>query len=105
MKDAMGHGSDAGAHAQGTQSTPKLQRRHFEAIAAELKAAPDAGTPEHLARVKEVASRLATTNPGFRSDFFVAAATGGGYTNKSRNRNSDMGAAKMSKAKKYAGVL
>jgi hypothetical protein len=76
MKDALGHGSNAGAHAGGTQATPKLQRRHFEQIAAELKgrgASPD--------EVRAVADKLATTNPGFRADFFVAAATGGKFTN------------------------
>lgn len=71
MKDQLGHGSNPGTHAQGTTATPKLQRRHFEAIAAELKgrnASPD--------EVHAMADKLATTNPGFRRDFFVAAATG-----------------------------
>jgi hypothetical protein len=105
MKDALGHGSDTGTHSQGVQATPKLQRRHFEAIAAELRAAPDAGSPAHAQRVSEAASKLAMTNPGFRRDFFVKAATpGGDYNNKSRGRTSAMGAAKMSKAKKFAGV-
>ena len=105
MKDALGHGSNArgsgaesvlnkahnavrklqGAHANGIQGTPQLQRRHFEAIAAELKAAPDAGSPAHAARVRDMALKLATTNPGFRHDFFTAAATpGGAYRNKFR---------------------
>ena len=106
MKDALGHGSEGkGLHAQGTTATPQLQRRHFEAIAAELKAAPDAGSPAHAQRVNDAASKLAMTNPGFRRDFFVKAATpGGDYTNKSRGRNSAMGAAKLSNAKKFAGV-
>jgi len=39
MKDALGHGSaGSGIHSQGTKATPQLQRRHFEAIAADLKA-------------------------------------------------------------------
>jgi len=74
MKDAKGHGSNAGAHSGGVQKTPQLQRRHFEAIAADLKAknaSPD--------EVHAMADKLATTNPGFRRDFFVAAATGGNY--------------------------
>lgn len=105
MKDQLGHGSDAGAHSSGIQKTPKLQRRHFEAMAAELKAAPDAGSPAHAQRVNDVANKLATTNPGFRRDFFVAAVTpGGDYNNKSRGRYSAMGAQKMTKAKKFAGM-
>lgn len=73
MKDALGHGSDGkGAHAQGTTALPKMQRRHFEAIAAELKAR-GAGADE----IHHMADRLSTTNPGFRRDYFVAAATGG----------------------------
>lgn len=78
MKDALGHGSDGkGAHSEGVQNTPKLQRRHFEEIAAQLKAAPDAGSAAHAQRVSEMADKLSTTNPGFRRDYFVAAATGG----------------------------
>lgn len=72
MKDALGHGSvGTGVHSQGTQKTPQLQRRHFEAIAADLKA--KGAKPDE---VKAMADKLATTNPGFRRDFFVAAATG-----------------------------
>lgn len=81
------------AHTSGIEGSPKLQRRHFEAIAAELRAAPDAGSPEHSQRVSQMADKLATTNPGFRRDFFIKAATGGGYTNKSRGRTSGMGKA------------
>jgi hypothetical protein len=75
MKDARGHGSNnrGGTHASGTTSTPQLQRRHFEAIAADLKS-KGAGMDE----VHAMADKLSTTNPGFRRDFFVAAATGGG---------------------------
>lgn len=117
MKDALGHGSNdrggaapaaaAGIHARGTQATPQLQRRHFEAMAAELRAAPDAGSPAHAARVSAVADKLSTTNPGFRRDFFVKAATpGGAYNNKSRERSASKPgfASKVSKAKKFAGM-
>jgi hypothetical protein len=84
MKDALGHGSNStGAHAQGTQDTPKLQRRHFEAIAADLKAK---GASE--AEVHATADKLATTNPGFRRDYFVAAATGGNYRFKGPGKNA-----------------
>jgi hypothetical protein len=98
MKDALGHGSNpTGSHTQGTQGTPKLQRRHFEAIAADLKAAPDAGSPAHAQRVSDMADKLATTNPGFRRDFFVAAATGGKYTFKGPGKNAASVAKKASK--------
>ncbi len=88
MKDALGHGSNAGTHAAGTQATPQLQRRHFEAIAAELKSAPDAGSEAHRQRVSDMADKLATTNPGFRRDFFVKAATGGDYRFKGPGKNA-----------------
>lgn len=78
-----------GAHSQGVQATPQLQRRHFEAIAADLKNAPDAGSPAHAQRVSDMANKLSTTNPGFRRDFFVAAATpGGAYRNKGPGKNA-----------------
>jgi hypothetical protein len=98
MKDALGHGSNdrGGTHAQGTRATPQLQRRHFEAIAAELKAR-GASTDE----VAATANKLATTNPGFRRDFFIAAATGGKYTFKGPGKNAaavSKKAAKFSKA-------
>lgn len=98
MKDAQGHGSNAGGatHASGTTATPQLQRRHFEAIAADLKA--KGAKPDE---VSAMADKLSTTNPGFRRDFFVAAATGGDYKNKSRNQ----GAAVQRKAAKYAAGL
>lgn len=82
MKDPLGHGSNAGVHAGGTVKTPKLQRRHFEAIAADLKA--KSASPDE---VKAMADKLATTNPGFRRDFFVAAATGGDYRFKGPGKN------------------
>ena len=89
MKDQLGHGSEAGAHTQGVQATPQLERRHFEAIAADLKNAPDAGSPAHAQRVSDMANKLSTTNPGFRRDFFVAAATpGGAYRNKGPGKNA-----------------
>lgn len=98
MKDALGHGSNGtGAHSQGVQALPNMQRRHFEAIAAEFKSQPDVGSPEHLQRVNDMADKLATTNPGFRRDFFVKASTGGGYNNKSGGRTSGMS--------KAAGVI
>jgi hypothetical protein len=102
MKDALGHGSNAG-HATGVQQTPKLQRRHFEEIAAQLKNAPDAGSPAHTQRVNDMADKLATTNPGFRRDFFVAAtggnisSTGKAYRNKGAGANE--GAVKRKAAK------
>src|SRR4051794_29841380 len=101
MKDAGGHGSNAGAHTAGIQNlavTGKLQRRHFEAIAAELRAQAPSGKAKNFidpndprnpqsnaawdafhAKVNAMADKLATTNPGFRRDFFVAAATGGDH--------------------------
>jgi hypothetical protein len=96
MKDALGHGSNAGTHASGTTSTPKLQRRHFEAIAAELKA--KGASPDE---VHAMAEKLATTNPGFRRDFFVAAATGGDYRFKGPGKNAG---AVAKRAKKFAGA-
>lgn len=97
MKDALGHGSDGkGAHSSMINNLPqKLQRRHFEAIASELRSQPDAGSDEHRARVNAIADQLSTTNPGFRRDFFLAASIPGEgkYNNKSRGRNSDMGKA------------
>lgn len=110
MKDPKGHGSNihggvsmtpVHAHAAGTAGTPKLQRRHFEAIAAELKGASDAGSPEHTQRVKETADRLATTNPGFRRDFFIKAASGGDYRFKGPGKNA---AAVQKKASKFGGT-
>jgi hypothetical protein len=100
MKDPLGHGSDAGIHSSGIQKTPQLQRRHFEAIAAELKSAPDAGSPEHAKRVNDMADKLSTTNPGFRRDFFVKAATGGDYRFKGPGNNA---AAVSKKAAKFNG--
>lgn len=93
MKDSLGHGS--ATHASGTQATPQLQRRHFEAIAAELKGR-NAGTDE----VAAMANKLATTNPGFRRDYFVAAATGGDYRNKGPGKDA---AAVARKAAKFSG--
>jgi hypothetical protein len=86
-KDAGGHGSESGggsgAHSAKIQATPQLQRRHFEAIAADLKGASDAGSPAHAQRVSDMADKLSTTNPGFNRNFFTAAATpGGAYNNK-----------------------
>lgn len=91
MKDALGHGS--AAHAAGTQATPQLQRRHFEAIAAELKGR-NASTDE----VAAMANKLSTTNPGFRRDFFVAAATGGNYRNTGPGNNAEATSRKATRA-------
>lgn len=90
MKDPLGHGSNpGGAHSAGiAKKTPQLQRRHFEAIAADLKSAPDAGSPAHSQRVSEMADKLALTNPGFRRDFFIKAATGGDYRFKGPGNNA-----------------
>ena len=104
MKDQLGHGSEAGrgtgAHTQGVQATPQLQRRHFEAIAADLKAqaptswgdnsskASSDANGAHMAKVSAMADKLSTTNPGFRRDFFVAAATPGGKYNNKTNKSS-----------------
>jgi len=108
-----------GLHSAGVQSTPQLQRRHFEAIAADLKAqAPKSwgdnsskansdANGAHMAKVNDVADKLAMTNPGFRRDFFVKAATpGGAYNNKSRERSATKPgfASKVSRAKKFAGM-
>src|ERR1035437_6115493 len=87
MKDQLGHGSEAGAHSAKIQATPQLQRRHFEAIAADLKNAPDAGSPAHAQRVSDMADRLSTTNPGFKRSFFVAASTPGGVYNNKTNKS------------------
>lgn len=101
MKDQLGHGSEAGAHSAKIQATPQLQRRHFEAIAADLKNAPDAGSPAHAQRVSDMADRLSTTNPGFRRSFFVAAATpGGAYKNKTdKSSRADV----QNKARQFTG--
>lgn len=94
MKDAQGHGSNGkGSHSAMIDNLPaKMQRRHFEAIASELRGQADAGSPEHLQRVNAVADKLSTTNPGFRRDFFMAAAVpgAGSYNNKSTGRTSGM---------------
>lgn len=70
-------------------SEAKLERRHFEAIAADLKS-----KGANHEEVHAMADKLAKTNPGFRRDFFVAASTGGSYNNKSGGRKSKMNATK-----------
>ena len=70
-------------------SEAKLERRHFEAIAADLKSKGAKDDEVHA-----MADKLAGTNPNFHRGFFVAAATGGKYNNKSSGRNSNMSAAK-----------
>ncbi len=105
MKDALGHGSaGSGIHSQGVKATPQLQRRHFEEIAAKLRAAPDAGSPAHAQRVEAMATQLSTTNPGFRRDFFTAAATpGGAYRNKGPGNNPSAVAKKAAKFTNFSG--
>ncbi len=118
MKDALGHGSnpDAGAHAQAVAKLPaKMGRRHFEQIAADLRAqAPhgpagnfvdpnDPRNPQsnaawdaHNARVSAMADHLATTNPGFRRDLFVKAAQPGtSYRDKSTRSVTKANASKQ----------
>jgi hypothetical protein len=85
MKDALGHGSDAGAHAQAIAKLPaKMGRRHFEQLAEQLRAQGQTDPAGHDARVNAMADHLATTNPGFRRDLFVKASQPGtSYKNKS----------------------
>ena len=103
----------AGLHSAGITSTPQLQRRHFEAIAADLRAqAPqgpaknfvdphDPRNPQsnaawdaHNARVNAMADKLSTINPLFKRDRFIAASTPGGVYN---NRGPGMHPAAVSK--------
>ena len=102
-----------GAHSVGITNTPQLQRRHFEAIAADLKSQAPASwgnnsskansdaNGAHMAKVNDMADKLSTTNPGFRRDFFVKAATpGGGYKNKTdKSSRADV----QKKAAKFTG--
>lgn len=75
MKDAKGHGSDAGLHSAMIKALPaKLGRRHFEQIAADLRAKAASDPAGHDARVNAMADHLSTTNPGFRRDLFVKAS-------------------------------
>lgn len=75
MKDAKGHGSDAGIHSAMIQALPaKLGRRHFEQIAEQLRAQAASDPKGHDARVAAMADHLSTTNPGFRRDLFVKAS-------------------------------
>jgi len=75
MKDALGHGSDAGVHSAMIKALPaKLGRRHFEQIAADLRSKAVNDPAGHDARVAAMADHLATTNPGFRRDLFVKAS-------------------------------
>lgn len=115
MKDALGHGSDAGVHAAMINALPKkLGRKEFEQIAAQLRSqAPhgaaknfvdpsDPRNPQsnaawdaHNARVSAMADHLSTTNPGFRRDLFVKAAQPGtAYKDKSTRTSSRTSAAK-----------
>ena len=72
MKDALGHGSDAGAHSLGITNLPKkLNRAHFELIAEHLRNTK--ASPEQVAAA---AAHLAMTNPGFNAARFTAAVNG-----------------------------
>ena len=82
MKDALGHGSEAGGstHAEAISKLPaKMTRAHFEQIAAQLRTRAEMGgsDADHQARVNAMADHLATTNPGFRRDLFVKASQPG----------------------------
>lgn len=59
----------------------KWQRRHYETIAAGLKAK---GAPR--SEVDEWARKFAADNPRFRADYFIAAATGGQVSIQTRQR-------------------
>lgn len=83
MKDAKGHGSDAGLHAAGISGLPKkLTRAHFEQIAENLLKTKPADESDRAAneafsaRLSAAADHLATTNPGFNRNRFIAAASG-----------------------------
>lgn len=83
MKDAKGHGSNAGTHAGGIVNLPKkLNRAHFEQIAEQLlktKPADESDLKANSAfsdRLSAAADHLATTNPGFNRNRFIAAASG-----------------------------
>jgi len=116
MKDAKGHGSDAkGAHSLAIDKLPaKMGRRHFEQIAAQLRAQAPQGSAKnfldpndprnpqsnaawdaHNARVNAMADHLATTNPGFRRDLFIKASQPDtSYKNKSTRSITQRNAAK-----------
>lgn len=65
-----------GAHTGGIDKLPALQRRHYEAIAAELKAqGVGKNSDEHAGHVADVAAHLSTTNPNFDRVRFIKAAT------------------------------
>jgi hypothetical protein len=68
---------DNGIHSQTINDLPQMQRRHYENIAAELKAqgASAKSSVDHGSRVRQYADRLATTNPLFNRQRFISAAT------------------------------
>jgi hypothetical protein len=75
---AEDHGKiDNGIHSQTINDLPQMQRRHYENIAAELKAqgASAKSSVDHGSRVRQYADRLATTNPLFNRQRFISAAT------------------------------
>jgi hypothetical protein len=72
MKDALGHGSNPGTHSTGIVKLPKkLNRAHFEQIAENLRSS---GADD--AKIASMAAQLATTNPGFNRERFIAAVKG-----------------------------
>lgn len=96
MKDAQGHGSDAGVHSDMINNLPaKMGRQHFEQIAEQLRAKALTDPAGHDARVNAMANHLSTTNPGFRRDVFVKASQPGtDYRNKSTRTVSRVNASK-----------
>lgn len=101
MKDAKGHGSDAGVHSAQINALPaKMTKAHFQVIAERLRSAqPGANaTPEehaaHAALVGQYADKLATTNPGFNRQRFMEAI-GGKVTKTSRASSLSNAAAKI----------
>lgn len=97
MKDAKGHGSDAGVHSAMIKALPaKLGRRHFEQIAEQLRNQAASDPAGHDARVAAMTSHLATTNPGFRQDLFVKASQPNtSYKNKSTREVTKNNASKQ----------
>jgi len=92
-KDALGHGSNPqGTHSATIAKLPKMGRAHFEQIAANLLASKPADESNRSAneafsaRLSAAADKLATTNPGFNRNRFIAAASGNvkGQGRKSR---------------------
>lgn len=67
---------DNGAHSGAINALPALQRRHYENIAATLKAqGVGVDADKHAERVANYASRLSMTNPQFNRGRFIKAST------------------------------